>query len=231
MRKQPIMIAARLAVAVSIVLAIGRTALGRPDAFNLDMSQDPGSFGWQVLQGNPPGSHTVANGILSINSPTFYEFVAPSAVLNSLSNTTGWAVETRFRFSGGFNDMTIWVHDGTELNLCRIGSSSVLMYAGAIGYEPEFPYPIGNVYHDYRLEGIGRHTRLLVDGNVVYDMDHLAPGGGTRSINFGDGSWSFATTSDWDYFRIMPLPEPSVAALLVPAIILLRRRRHRGQPD
>jgi len=33
------------------------------------------------------------------------------------------------------------------------------------------------------------------------------------------------------YFSITPLPEPSVAALLVPAIILMLRRRHNAQPN
>lgn len=201
-----------------------------PVTFALEMDQDPQVLGWSISQGGG-GSHTISKGLLGINSPTFYEFKAPTAVLQAQSNNAGWAVDTRFRFSGGSNDITLWFHDNSVLNIARIGANSIHVYAGAIGGDLVFPYSIGSGYHTYRWEAIGQRVRMFIDGNTAFDIQHLAPGGGTRTIFFGDGSFSFTTESEWDYFRITtPLPEPSQLVALLTGVGIMGTRRRATAP-
>ena len=88
------------------------------------------------------------------------------------------------------------------------------------------PYNIGDDFHVYRFEAIGEHIRVLIDGDEALNETHLFPGGGTKTLLFGDGSTSFTTYSEWDYFRMtVPLPEPSTMAMLPIATIFLSRRR------
>jgi hypothetical protein len=86
--------------------------------------------------------------------------------------------------------------------------------------EQVISYNIGNTFHTYHMEGLGRHITASVDGQTVFNLTHTEATGGTRTIFFGDGVFSGSTVSEWDDVRITsPLPEPS--ALSCTALIVL----------
>lgn len=216
-------------VSVLVILGFATVTRGAPIIFSLEMDQDPLAAGWTVHPGTIPGTHSVADGLLTVNSPSFYEFYAPNAVMQALSNSAGWAIDARFKFTGGAF-MTLWVWDRTELNRVDIGQSSIRVYPGAVGFDLVYPYNIGTDFHTYRLEGIGENIRMTVDGQVAFDTVHLGQTGGTQVIYFGDGWEGGATTSVWDYWRIttvVPEPGAGVVCLLGAAAVMRRRYRRR----
>jgi hypothetical protein len=151
---------------------------------NLEMDQDPLSQGWTVLQGSGGGSHSVANGILTINSPSFYELHAPESVLDGLSNSQGWRIDARLRLNSGTSPLSLrfWVNDGTELNYIDIGPNGLRLYGGGNNPDYQFSYPIGNTFHTYRTEVIGKSITMYVDEQLVFNR---GADGGDRRDGYG----------------------------------------------
>jgi hypothetical protein len=223
----------RICCAAGLLLLLNFCATSRGAlVFGLEMDQDPVYAGCTVFPGSTPGSHSVdAGGLLTMNSPSYYEFRLPDNVMNLISNSVGWSIDARFKFSQTSGpDMTFWVWDRTELNVINFGHTQIRVYGGPIGHDLVFPFNIDTNFHTYRIEAIGESVRVLVDGQVAVNTVHPLPGDGTHAINFGDGYESFSTTSVWDYYRLnSTIPEPAIGltclAGTVAAAVLRRRPR------
>jgi hypothetical protein len=92
----------------------------------------------------------------------------------------------------------------------------------------EVPIPPMSEFRTIRIQGIDRDVDVYVDGAHVIDFTRVMPADGSQTLFFGDGYWSHASVSDWDYFSITtPLPEPAAAAMAVIGVALTMRRHRR----
>jgi hypothetical protein len=223
--------------APAVVLALTVVALARPAravTTLLDMNTDPVAAGWQVSQGAQAGTgtHTLSDGLMRIETPGFYELRAPdSAWHNVVNNATGWEIETRLRIvSSPSVNMMLWVHDNRHLNILEILPNALRLNRGVNLSYLEVPIPSMSEFRTIRMTGIGNEVDVYVDEAHVVDFTRVNLADGTRGLFFGDGYWSHASVSDWDYFRITtPLPEPNsaTAATALGGLLLARRQRRR----
>ena len=117
------------------------------------------------------------------------------------------------------------LQDNTELNVLNVSPTSLRLYDIP---SHVVPYTVDGLFHVYHMEGLGRRTKLLVDGQTVFDITRTEFTGGTLATLFGDGAFSNSTVSEWDYVRInSPVPEP-LALLSVAAGSLCLARPGRG---
>lgn len=203
----------------------------------LDMNTDPASLGWSV-QKDGNGSHSIANGILTIDSRQYYELVAPSSAwFTHVSNFVGWEVEARMRQRQPLgSDIVLWMHDWTYVTKVEIHNKQLAVHAGDNRYEQKIATQFSaNDFHTYLVRAVGTQLDILIDDVPVYSITRGTPlwgGGGTRTFFFGDGWWSTPTVTEWDYFRVTLLPEPALSGwfgLLAACLLMRIGPRHRNQ--
>jgi hypothetical protein len=217
-----------LPVSLLIAFGIGISTAGASVTL-LSMNTDPIASGWTVQQGNPSGSHSVAGGLLTINSPSFYEMVAPEAAwFASVDNAAGWVVETRMRYLSGGNpvNVVLWVHDRTFLTQLEIRADSLVLFRGTNQGFMSVPIGPTDTFRTYRIEAQGPEIDVFVDDQQVIDFTRTAASNGTQTFFFGDGYFSHASVTQWDYMRIQTgIPEPVATSLAALALAFGRRRR------
>jgi hypothetical protein len=137
----------------ALVLLTGEQRAGAVTV-TLDMSQDPATLGWSVA--NNGGSHSVSDGVLTVDAPNYYEFDAPPSLWDdTVNNDAGWSVETRVRLTSFIEEYSdigglhLWIHAiGNYAKLDIFPNKIRLRY-------PDFVEHTMNTmddFHTYRVE-------------------------------------------------------------------------------
>src|SRR5262245_37341719 len=147
--------------------AAGLLVLTSPRAWalteTLTMDVLPETQGWELYTCFQ-GSSSVDNGILTLETQDCIEYVAPGSWLVTVDTEDGWDITFRMRFDEyDPSDEAIaclWIHDNTLLTTFCINENRVF-----INYPTIFgvPLAIGDVFHTYRVDGIGTSIKIFVD--------------------------------------------------------------------
>lgn len=168
------------------------------DSQFLSMDSLPSEEGWwEAADGG--GSSSVSGGFLTIDSPSYREWNAPSRWIDTVDNAIGWEIEFRVRLTASVpgGALTIWIHDREHLlELCLERDQVYICYPTIETY----PMDTGDAQHTYRIVGQGTHADIFIDGALVFPYDFTTPTGGTEALIFGDMAGGYMTLSEWDYF-------------------------------
>jgi hypothetical protein len=167
----------------------------------------PGQEWWHASCEPEPGGMSVAQGILTIDSPTCNEFVnyheAGGLWHEKVDSRRGWTVEARVRLdpaSAGSDcpSILLWIHD--HANLVQVGMSTT---AVCLSYPARVDHAMDTTgaFHTYRVHGRRDRLEISVDGHLVISHQMNAMGDGTDALTFGDGNSSGHTISYWDHYR------------------------------
>lgn len=168
---------------------------------------------WNVVCGDPPGA-SAADGILTIDSDCFeYQLSHPDGDWHrNVSNSRGWAIETRVRLDDtpgadvpcpkdGVGAAGVWANDHRVLVIFGFSTEGV-----CLAYPDDVTFPMNTTaaFHTYRFEVKGLRVRVLVDG--VLKIDHVLTwtGGGSDVLMFGalgGGRTGEEVRSHWDYLE------------------------------
>lgn len=186
-----------------------------------DLAADPQHEGW--WRWNDDGSHTVSDGVLHVEAPSYYEFFAPADVWRDrVTNRGGWAIETRMRRDpSSVGTPGMWIQDRKYLTLVGFTGSGL-----EIGDDGAFhgSYAVDtSAFHTYRFEGKGDGLRVFVDGLLALDLGVTTPGWATFDLAFGDNNrfTSGFSSSDWDYVTVTAIPLPAGAWLMGAGLLAL----------
>lgn len=205
------------------------------------LPQDPSSSPqWQKVLDSGNTSESVDNGILTVYSGAVDQYIeyrlmgGEGGAWNAGGN--GTTIETRFKTDYVIGDGNLYsgflvLSMASQHWVLYIGPNYITNYTG--GY---LPVVTDDDFHTYRFVLSDETTGSL---DLYIDNDFSAPAftyagtaGGANYIGFGDGSASeLAGQIQWDYIRWSNdgafVPEPTQLAMLLPALIGLRRRRPR----
>lgn len=187
-------------------------------AVTLDFDTLPGAP-WQ--HADEGGSASVSGGVMTIETPTFYEFLLwnpDGAWHENVDNARGWAIEARLRVDAataslcaGCSAVQIWANDHTILLIVGFSTNEIsIAYPDLV----HFPMDTTDAFHTYRVTAKGMHVTVAVDGVVAIDHILSWPGGGSEVVSFGDGDGSGYSKSYWASFSYdvgAPAETPSPA--------------------
>jgi hypothetical protein len=171
----------------------------------LDFDSLPGSE-WGNY--NDGGSASVLDGILTISTPSYYEFIQSLGPWHDgVDNSKGWVIETRLKLdpssdsSYGCNfdrgTVQIWAHDHTNLVIIGFDTKQICL---ASPDNVRVSMNTTDDFHVYRIESQGRNIKIYADGRLVIDHVLSWSGGGSNILMFGDGVGGTRSLSYWDYF-------------------------------
>ena len=168
---------------------------------------------WFVNDCSGNGAGTVAHGILTIRSPSCYEYLlfSPKGIWNKfVSNSRGWIIETSLKVDpstapacGDRGAVQIWANDHTILIVVGFSTEEIcIAYPDSV----HFAMNTTDSFHIYRIQAKGMHVHIYVDGKLAIEHTLSIPGGGTEGLAFGDGDLLNATLTQWDYFSYKVVP-------------------------
>ena len=173
----------------------------------------PGSP-WQMWNCDDGGSANVANGVMTIDSPSCYEYLLwhPFDVWHQyVDNANGWLIEARLKVDpstvpcpyGDRGAVQIWAHDHVNLLIIGFNPASIgLAYPDVV----QVPMNTTDGFHTYRVESKLNRVRIFVDDALRIDHVLTWPGGGSDVLDFGDGVGLYPSLSYWDYFSYDVFP-------------------------
>lgn len=178
----------------------------------LDMSVDPVSVNWDLIDEGTGATGSLAGGILEINCPSataFYGYRAPMADWGAASIAGQWAVEARVHLieqavtnNPARGALHLSAGDGARYFLFVIHPDKIEFYeAGGSGpYGGTWSYAMDTTdgFHVYRMEVDGPLVDVYVDGTLVMS----ASNNGSSVANvfaFGDLLYENSSSSQWDY--------------------------------
>ncbi len=176
----------------------------------LTMDTDPVDEGWRLI--NNGGSHSVSDGILKIDAPSYYEFLAPDSIWRyAVDNDRGWAIETRMRrdpASGTPPEM--WIQDTKHYSHPQFLSDG-MRFTSNSAFQG-FAALDTSVFHTYLFESRGDRLDVTIDGKLVLILDDPRSSGASFVFFFGNGK------SEWDYVSVttngFPVPIPATIWLM-----------------
>ena len=199
--------------AVVLVLCLGLVSFAAAASVRLDFNDLPAPP-WELGKSTDAGTAGVSDGILTIDTPGFLEFLlfSPNGEWHQqVSNSRGWVIETRLLLdpattvgncNTGAGSVVIWANDHTNLLIVGIDPDKICL---AYPDSAQFPMSTTDGYHVYRIESRLRNVKIYVDGVLRIDHTLSTPGGGSNVLKFGDGvggsdAFPSPSKSYWDYF-------------------------------
>lgn len=200
------------------ILGVGSNSNATPVVLNMNLLPNFEDPNWSLI--NSGGTSWVSGGILTIDSPSYYEFnlLNPNGNWHqTVDNANGWVVETKMRVDPTTQNypgtsrgaVQVWIHDHTYLTI--VGFNKDKIY---IAYPDYVPYYMDttNTFHVYRIEAKGLMFKVYVDGSLAIDYHRSWTGGGSNILMFGDGVSGWYSRSYWDYFMYDTDPVTGIPA-------------------
>jgi hypothetical protein len=154
----------------------------------------PETVGWRLIE---PGSGTATlnNGILRLSTPGYMEYSKPGFYSPS------YTIEFRMRILSMsdccLRNIGVWYHD---LNNCTILAIHPARISVSYPTDVQLYATIdATLWHTYRIEVLGSHHQVFVDGVLTLDFLHSGTGACDDLVMWGDLGGG-ATQSEWDYF-------------------------------
>jgi len=166
----------------------------------LDMSVDPVSVNWDLIDEGAGATGSLSGGILDIDCPSamaFYGYRAPMADWETASIAGQWAVEARVHLieQAVTNDpirgaLHLGAGDGARYFVLVVHPDKIEFYetAGSGPYSGTWSYAMDTTdgFHVYRMEVDGPLVDVYVDGTLVMS----ASNDGSSAVSGDESSWS-----------------------------------------
>jgi hypothetical protein len=197
----------RLAVLAVALAASHRPVMAVTETLSMDIL--PEEAGWQLFSSPGGTSATVADGLLTIETPGggHHQWRSPDSWGDNVNNASGWEVKCRMKIvsSGSvypWVNVGIRVDDFVHLTCLSIYEDRVYLEGGGWEILGEFPMDTTDDFHTYRLTGRGDSIEVFVDGALMLSVTNTwGPGSPVGTIEFGDTNVSpmSPSVSVWDW--------------------------------
>lgn len=186
----------RLGLLLALGVAISCPAPARAWTEFLSMDVLPEDMGWTINSASE-GSSTLFGGVLTINSPSYRDYVAPADWANTVDTAMGYTIE--FRMHVGLTTpcfgQNVGVGYGDKINSTILAIDPDRIWVYGLGVQAPLD---ATQWHAYRIVVLGSHHRLYVDGQLTLDFTYSGDGSTGAWLEWGDigCGWS---SSQWDY--------------------------------
>jgi len=195
---------------LSLLVTVSFAATANAQTF-LDMSVNPVSVGWDLIDEGSGATSSVSGGILQIDSPltAFHGYRAPMADWETAVLTGEWVVEARIHLIEQANT------NNPDRGALHIVAADAMHYFPLIIHEDKISFLLGagsgpysgtstysmdttDGFHTYRMEISGPLVEVYVDGVLV--MSPINTGSSLGQVfAFGDLFYENSSSSEWDY--------------------------------